>query len=123
MYIMVIKTDSEIAFSCVFHLNLPQINEEVQYSSEDALTAKPRAYELKKSATESCCPKKEEIPALHSYRNSSKYQSRRSRAQSTDVQRRERSKSVGHDDSVEDTKTKRIFPKWSKVKEAFGWER
>lgn len=39
-----------------------------------------------------------------------------------DGARRERSKSVGHEDAF-DGKSRRIFPKWSKVKEALGWER
>lgn len=39
-----------------------------------------------------------------------------------DGHRRERSKSVGHEE-VYDSRSKRIFPKWSRVKEAFGWER
>lgn len=99
-----------------------EISEEAQYSSEDALTSKPRPYELKKSATETCCPKKEDTHIVRSARTHSKYPSRRGRAQSADGQRRERSKSVGHEDTGEDTKSKRIFPKWSKVKEAFGWE-
>ena len=87
------------------------------------MASKPRPYELQKSATESCCPKKENTHIVHSARTHSKCLGRRGRAQSTDGQRRERSKSVGHEDAGEDTKSKRIFPKWSKVKEAFGWER
>ncbi|XP_035208606.1 myosin-2 heavy chain-like isoform X2 [Stegodyphus dumicola] len=100
-----------------------EINEDAQYSSEDALSNKRRPYELTKSATETFCPKKEESHVTITSRSSSKYLSRRSRHQSTGGQRRERSKSVGHEDACEDTKSKRIFPKWSKVKEAFGWER
>ncbi|GFU26966.1 uncharacterized protein NPIL_115582 [Nephila pilipes] len=99
-----------------------EICEGGEYSSEDALTSKPGPYPLKKSATESHCPKKEEAPSMGYSRSPSKYLSRRSRHQQSDGQRRGRSKSVGHEDLNEDQKSRRLFPKWSRVKEAFGWE-
>ncbi|GFU14228.1 uncharacterized protein TNCV_3579051 [Trichonephila clavipes] len=99
-----------------------EICEGGEYSSEDALTSKPGPYPLKKSATESHCPQKEEVPSIGYSRSPSKYLSRRSRHQQSDGQRRGRSKSVGHEDLNEDQKSRRLFPKWSRVKEAFGWE-
>ncbi|GBN13554.1 hypothetical protein AVEN_37380-1 [Araneus ventricosus] len=84
----------------------------------EAVITKPGPYPLKKSATESSCPRKE----VGYSRSPSKYLSRRSRQQQPESQRRGRSKSVGHEDLNEDSKSRRLFPKWSRVKEAFGWE-
>ncbi|GIY26676.1 uncharacterized protein CDAR_29361 [Caerostris darwini] len=99
-----------------------EICEGGEYSSEDALTSKPGPYPLKKSATESHCPQKEEVPSMGYSRSPSKYLSRKSRLHQPQGQRRGRSKSVGHEDLNEDPKSRRLFPKWSRVKEAFGWE-
>ncbi|GIY92911.1 uncharacterized protein CEXT_427841 [Caerostris extrusa] len=99
-----------------------EICEGGEYSSEDALTSKPGPYPLKKSATESHCPQKDEVPSMGYSRSPSKYLSRKSRLHQPQVQRRGRSKSVGHEDLNEDPKSRRLFPKWSRVKEAFGWE-
>ncbi|XP_055951798.1 uncharacterized protein LOC129987861 isoform X2 [Argiope bruennichi] len=93
-----------------------EICEAGAYASEDV--PKPGLYPLKKSATESNCPRKESGYS----RSPSKYLSRRSRQQQPESQRRGRSKSVGHEDLNEDSKSRRLFPKWSRVKEAFGWE-
>ncbi|XP_015925412.1 early endosome antigen 1 [Parasteatoda tepidariorum] len=98
-----------------------EITESGQTCSDFVKPSKSGPYELQKSATETHVGKKEETAFSH--RSPSKYLSRRSRHQNPVVGvRRERSKSVGHEDLGEDTKSKRIFPKWSKVKEAFGWE-
>ncbi|KAG8183129.1 hypothetical protein JTE90_024432 [Oedothorax gibbosus] len=109
-----------------------EICEGVDYSSEDALSPKPQTgnFPLQKSATETHCPKRQleeeedDVPTevLSTGRSPSRYLSRRSRHQQSGGQvRRCRSKSVGHED-LGDPKSRRIFPKWSRVKEAFGWE-
>ncbi|CAL1296833.1 unnamed protein product [Larinioides sclopetarius] len=93
-----------------------EICEAGEYASEE--TDKPGPYPLTKSATESSCPRKEGGYS----RSPSKYLSRRSRQQQPESQRRGRSKSVGHENLNEDSKSRRLFPNWSRVKEAFGWE-
>ncbi|XP_054717552.1 uncharacterized protein LOC129226949 [Uloborus diversus] len=100
-----------------------EISDEGRSSSDDILASDLRPYCLKKSATESHCPRDVEVSPLGAVRSPSRYLGgRRGRSQQLEGPRRERSKSVGHEDGSEDTKSKRLFPKWSKVKEAFGWE-
>ncbi|XP_023241761.1 uncharacterized protein LOC111640000 [Centruroides sculpturatus] len=110
--------------------SLHEMHKEVntaQYGSENILSERLDAPEKKTVQLDYICMESQEVLERPSSRSKERrYVVHKSKTQ-VNISRqagrtRERSKSVGHED-IGDSKSKRILPKWSKVKEALKFEK